>query len=150
QSPGGVVRLFSDELTHVQALATDHTSVYAATRGRKTDNQRNGVVFRIPILTDGSAGAAIQIGPSDSVKQPVGLVRDRLGRLFLTTMELDLSQDVSKRAVAKLFLDGTLTAFAANFQKPEGLGFNSLGDLLVADGVSGRVIRFRAPPKPTL
>ena len=45
---------------------------------------------------------------------------------------------------------GGVTVFAANLKKPQGLALDGEGNLYVADGTSGRVLRFRAPPPPTL
>jgi hypothetical protein len=40
--------------------------------------------------------------------------------------------------------------FAGGLDHPQGLGFDSAGNLYVADGLSGRVFRFLAPPAPEL
>jgi len=51
------------------------------------------VVFQLPILADGTAGALTTPWPRDAFKKPVGLARDRLGALWLTTKELELEED---------------------------------------------------------
>ncbi len=134
--------LFADGFKQLQGLATGEGVVYAATRGRREDTRAAGVVFQIPILADGSAGLPARLGPSDTFKRPIGLARDRLGALYLTTKEFG--------AVGKLPHDATATRFASNLDDPKGLAFDTDGNLYVADGRSGRVVRFLAPPAPSL
>ncbi len=142
--------IFADGFKQLQGLATGEGVVYAATRGRREDTQADGVVFQIPILADGSAGPPTRLGASDTFKRPIGLARDRLGALYLTTKELDLEEDRSKRAVGKLHHDGRVTPFASNLDDPQGLAFDPDGNLYVVDGRSGRVVRFRVPRPPSL
>ncbi len=134
--------LFAYGFKQLQALATGEGVVYAAARGRREDTRAAGVVFQIPILADGSAGLPTRLGLSDTFKRPIGLARDRLGALYLTTKELG--------AVGKLHHDATATRFASNLDDPKGLAFDTDGNLYVADGRSGRVVRFLAPPAPGL
>jgi RHS repeat-associated protein len=149
-SPAGALTVFADGFRHLQGLAVNATTLYAATRGRQSESQADGVVYRLPILADGSAGAITTLWPRDAFKKPVGLARDRLGALWLTTKELDLQEDEAKRAVAKLHPTGAVSLFAENLAKPQGLAFDATGHLYVADGTSGRVLRFLAPAPPTL
>jgi hypothetical protein len=80
---------------------------------------------------------------------PVGLTPDAYGNLWLTTPELALDE-TSRAAVAKLRRDGRLTRFAFALADPQGLAFDGRGNLFVADGRRGRVLRFQAPPAPRL
>lgn len=148
--PDGRTMLFADGFKQLEGLATDEGVVYAATRGRREDPRADGMVFQIPVLADGSAGPPTRLGPSDTVKRPLGLARDHLGALYLTAKDLDLPEDRAKRAVGKLDRDGTATLFASNLDDPKGLAFDTDGNLYVADGRSGRVVRFLAPPAPGL
>ena len=43
-----------------------------------------------------------------------------------------------------------VTLYAENLEKPQGVAFDPDGNLYVADGPSGRVLRFRAPPAPAV
>ena len=149
---GGAGRpaLFAGGFKHLQGLAAGEGVLYAATRGLREDTRADGVIFQIPVLADGSAGLPTRLGSSDTVKRPIGLARDRLGALSLTTRELDIDEDRSKRAVGKLHRDGTVTLFASDLDDPKGLAFDTGGNLYVADGRSGRVVRFLAPPAPSL
>ena len=149
-APAGQLSVFADGFRRLQGLAVSPDTVFAATRGRHDEPQADGVVYRIPILPDGAAGALATLWPRDTFKKPVGLARDLLGALWLTTKELDLQEDESKRAVAKLHPSGVVTLYAERLARPQGLAFDPDGNLYVADGPSGRVLRFRAPPAPTV
>jgi len=149
-SPSGQLRVFADGFRHLQGLAVADGVLYAATRGLRDGSKTDGVIFKIPILSDGTAGPVSQLGPSDSFKKPVGLALDRLGALFFTTKELTVEADKSKRAIGKLFPDGRVSLFASNLENPQGLAFDAQGNLLLVDGNSGRVLRFRAPPSPAV
>ena len=148
--PNRAPDVFADGFKNLQGLVANHEALFAATGGSRADRHADGVVFRIAILPDGSAGNRTRLGPIDRYKKPVGLARDRLGALYLTTEALDLDDDGSKRAVAKLAVTGAVTAYAEHLDKPQGLAFDADGNLYVADGGSGRVLRFRAPHPPVL
>ncbi|MBI4253798.1 MAG: IPT/TIG domain-containing protein, partial [Candidatus Rokubacteria bacterium] len=149
-SPSGQLAVFVDSFRHLQGLVVNHQTLWAVTRGRLSESQADGVVFQLPILADGAAGPATTLWSRDAFKKPVGLARDSLGALWLTTKELDLQDDESKRAVARLHPAGAVALFAENLAEPQGLSFDAAGHLYVADGSSGRVLRFQAPPAPAL
>lgn len=148
RSPAGRLTIFADGFKHLQGLAVNHATLFAAAQGRRGDRHAAGVVFQIPILADGSVGPAAAVGPTDAFEKPVGLARDRLGSLYLTTRELGLAEDPARRGVGKLHPDGHLTVFAANVKAPQGLAFDASGNLYVADGK--RVLRFLASPMPAV
>jgi sugar lactone lactonase YvrE len=147
-TPAGQLHVFADGFKHLQGLAATSTTLFAATQGWRGKTHVDGVVFQLPILADGSPGLPQQVGPADEFKKPVGLARDRLGALYLTTKKLDLLDDHSRRAVAKLHPTGVVTLYAENLDNPQGVAFDPDGNLYVADGHSGRILRFRAPPPP--
>ena len=149
-TPAGQLHVFADGFRHLQGLAANHETLFAATQGRRSRGHADGVVFQIPILDDGTAGVSVRFGPSEQFTKPVGVARDRLGALYLTTQRLDLPKDEAKRAVAKLHPAGVVTRYAERLDDPQGLAFDAEGHLYVADGHSGRVLRFRAPPAPTV
>ncbi|MGH7388780.1 MAG: hypothetical protein ACREM3_04895 [Candidatus Rokuibacteriota bacterium] len=149
-APSGSLSVFADGFKKLQGLASNHQALFAATQGRRAEPRVDGVIFRIPILAGGSAGAAAQLGPADQFKKPVGLARDRLGALYLTTRALALEDDRTRRAIGKLHQDGRLTLFADRLEAPHGLAFDVQGNLYLADGSSGRVLRFLAPAAPAI
>ena len=149
-TPTGQLRVFADGFKHLQGLVATPTVLYAATQGRRGARRVDGVVFQVPILADGTAGAPQPLGRADEVSRPVGLARDRLGALYLTTREVDLHEDDARRAVAKLHPSGAVTLYAERLAHPQGLAFDAGGNLYVADGSSGRVLRFRSPPAPAV
>ena len=149
-TPAGKFRVFADSFRNLQGLALNHTVLFAATQGRKGDRGVDGVIFQIPINADGSAGTPVAFGPTDQFKKPIGLARDRLAALYLTAQEFKLEKGQAKSAVAKLHADGHISLFASSLKQPEGLAFDDSGNLYVADGVAGRVLRFLASPAPTL
>jgi Glucodextranase, domain B/Bacterial Ig domain len=148
--PAGTLRVFSDGFKKLQGLAVTHEAVYAATQGLRESAKIDGVVFRIPVGVDGTAGTPVQMGPGDEFKKPVGLALDRLGALYVATKELTLAEDPSKRAVAKLHPDGHVSAFGEGFEEPQGVAFDADGNLYLTDGAAGRVVKFRAPAPPTV
>ena len=83
-------------------------------------------------------------------EKPVGLARDRLGALYLTSPDVERPKGDAKHAVAKLHPTPVVTVYAEHLEKPQGLAFDADGNLYVADGTSGRVLRFLAPRPPTL
>src|SRR2546430_8863529 len=149
-SPVGALSIFAGGFRQLQGIAVNHQALYAATTGLRSDPRADGVIFEIAILPSGAGGPPQRIGASDEFKKPLGLARDRFGALYLTTKELTLAADRSRRAVAKLHPDAHVTLFAENFANPEGLAFDVAGNLYVADGDAGRVLRFAAPPRPAL
>lgn len=141
--------VFADGLERLQGLATGESVVYAASRGRRGEDPRaEGVIFRIPVLADGTAGVPTRLGPT--FERPIALGLDRLTALWVTAKRLHLDESRAKRVVGKLQQDGTVTLFASDLDDPRGLAFDADGHLYVADGHAGRIVRFRAPPAPRL
>jgi sugar lactone lactonase YvrE len=148
--PAGTLDVFADGFKGLQGLAADSSALFAATQGLREDGRVDGVVFRIPIDADGNAGAPAPFGAADRYRKPVGLALDRLGALFLTSKAVDVLDDTSRRAVVKLHPTAAVTPYAENLEAPQGAALDADGNLYVADGKSGRVLRFRAPAAPTL
>lgn len=148
--PGGALAVFADGLRQLEGLAVAGDVLYAATRGQAGKPAGDGVIFQVAIRPDGSAGPPDRLGPAERIKKPVGLAIDRLSALFASATELDLPEDRAKQALAKLTPEGAVTRFASSLRHPQGLAFDLEGHLYVADGNAGRVLRFRAPPAPSL
>ncbi|MBI2090066.1 MAG: PKD domain-containing protein, partial [Deltaproteobacteria bacterium] len=159
----GQLSVFIDGFKGLQSLVFHDQALFAAAKGLKRDRDRDGGVFQIPIQPDGSAGPVIRLTQSE-IKKAFGLVRDRLGALYVSAEELGLKKKV-KDAIGKVAPDGVVTLFASKLKEPRGLALDDSGHLYVAvekvvqdsrrgkerkTKESGGIIRFRAPPKPAL
>ena len=141
-------RVFADDLRRVEGLAATDDALFIATRGRRDSARADGIVLHAPILTNGSAGSIAPVGADDRYKMPLGLARDVLGNVWLAAPEMTLGGTKVKDVIAKLRADGTLTRFAGGLADPQGLAFDAHGNLFVADGSKGRIVRFAAPAAP--
>ncbi len=146
----GAVTVFADGFRGLRGIVAGDGLLYAATDGRRGDARADGVLFRIPVLPGARAGVPTPLGAPNSFAKPTALAQDRLGALFVTTQELGIASQRIRRAVAKLQADGRVSVFAGGLDQPQGVAFDSAGNLYVADGAAGRVLRFLAPPAPEL
>jgi hypothetical protein len=147
--PAGRLAVFADGFKRPESLLASPDGIYAAAAGLRESPPVEGAIFRIPVLPGSTAGPPQPVGPPDGIRKPVGLARDALGAFYLSTREAEgEAEDAPSHAIAKLHPDGVLTRFASGLADPQGLAFGPAGDLLVADGQAGRVIRFRAPARP--
>jgi hypothetical protein len=146
----GALTVFADGFRAVRGLVAGDGILDAATDGRRSDAEANSVVFRIPILPGARAGIPVPLGPAGGLVRPVALARDRLGALFVTALELDMGDRHVRRALVKLHPDGRVSLFAGELDRPQGLAFDAAGHLYLADGASGRILRFFAPAAPEL
>lgn len=126
----GALRVVAADVHKLEGVALDERFVYAVARH---------AILRYPLGGDGSLGAPTRMS-HDELKHAAGLVVDRHGALYATF----------KRAVGKLHGDGRLSIFAERLDDPQGIALGPDGSLYVADGASGRLLRFRAPGPPTL
>jgi sugar lactone lactonase YvrE/PKD repeat protein len=146
----GALTVFADGFRAVRGIVAGDGVLYAATGGRRGAAGADGVVLQIPILPGARAGAPVPLGLNGSFVKPTTLAQDRLGALFVTTLELGIEGQRVGRALAKLHSDGRVSLFAGDLDRPQGMAFDQAGHLYVADGASGRVLRFLAPPAPGL
>ncbi|MBI3000281.1 MAG: hypothetical protein HYY46_17795, partial [Deltaproteobacteria bacterium] len=160
----GALTVWAEGFKGLEGILVHQGNVFAAARGlKKTDTSTSaneGGIFKIPVLTGGSAGEIARL-TKDKIKKPFGLVVDALGTLYVSAEEIELEKK-HKDAIGKAAPDGstvssppngTLTRFASKLEEPRGLAFDSSGNLYVADDngdKKGRIIRFRAPPSPLL
>jgi sugar lactone lactonase YvrE len=144
----GMLTIFADGFRGLRGIAADDQVLYAAADGRRDEASSDGVVFQIPILP-GARGGALTVRGRNFVK-PTALALDPLGALLLTTQELNTDGQQTWRAVAKLHPGGRINVFAAGLDHPQGVALDPAGNLYVADGLSGRIFRFAAPPPPEL
>jgi sugar lactone lactonase YvrE len=147
--PNGRLVVFADDFKNLEGLAVGDDRLFMAAKGRGGADHE-GAIFQMVIRPDGSPGPLTSLGPDDRLKSPLGLARDRLGALYVTVKELASGSSKAKDAVAKVHDDGAITGFASDLRDPQGLALDRDGHLYVADGRGGRVVRFRAPPAPTL
>jgi len=147
----GQLTIFADGFKGLQGVIVHENNLFAAAKGLKAEKEENSAVFKIPILPGSGAGPVSKI-TKNKIKKPFGLVLDALGALYVSAEEIEL-QKKHKNAIGKVAQDGATTRFASKLEKPHGLALDHLGNLYVADdngGKKGRIIRFRAPPPPTL
>jgi sugar lactone lactonase YvrE len=148
-TPQGALSVFADGFTRLGGLAAGPGALYVATAGLHGTSGREGVVYRIPVLPDGRAGALEPLA-AGAFQRPIGLALDRLGALFVTARVAELDGLRHRRAIVKLHPDGVPVLFASGLDGPQGLAFDGQGHLYLADGRAGRVLRFAAPPAPVL
>ena len=144
------LRVFADDFRQLEGIAVFDGAVHALARGRQSDHESDGAMYRIAILPDGDAGAVTRLTAGDRFTRPIGLVRDRLGALYLTATRFGHGREAADHVVVKLARDGVPTLFASVLEEPSGLAFDDAGNLYVTDGGAGRVVRFAVPPAPAL
>ena len=142
----GALTIFADGFRALRGVVAGDGVLYAATDGRRGEARVGGVVFQIPVLPGVRAGTPTPLGASGSFTKPTTLAQDRLGALFVTTQEPGFDEQPIKRTIAKLHSDGRVSVFAGGLDHVQGLAFDSAGNLYVADGSAGRILRFLAPP----
>jgi sugar lactone lactonase YvrE len=143
------LRVLADDFRQLEGLAVGHGVLYAAARGRRASPVGEGVIYRIEIRPDGSAGAPTPFASLESSERPLGIARDRLGALYASTLRRP-PHPRGDDLVVKLAPDGVRTTFATGLEDPRGVAFDRAGHLYVADGDTGRVLRFRAPAAPAV
>src|SRR4030095_2937250 len=148
-SDGGLT-VFADGFDHLQGLAVRAGVLYAVMTGVGGAHREDGVVYRIPLRPDGRAGPIVPLTFRVGFERPMGVAIDRLGALFVSTPTARLAGQGSRPGIVKLPPGGEGSVLAAQLDSPRGLACNSHGNLYVADGDAGRVVRFLAPVPPTL
>ncbi|MDO8477524.1 MAG: hypothetical protein Q7W02_15250 [Candidatus Rokubacteria bacterium] len=136
----GQLEVVATGLHQLEALALNGTALFAAARWVEGLRQAQGVIARYPLLPDGRLDPPTYFVPG-GLQDPRGLVLDQLASLYVTPRS---------RAIVKVHGDAHLTRFAESLVDPRGLALGPDGSLYVADGRSGRLLRFRAPPAPSL
>jgi len=143
-------RVFADDFRQLEGLVAADGVVYAASKGRRPGRADDGVVYGIRVQADGSAGPITPHGAADRLQRPFGLARDRLGALYVTAQSFGAGRARLEDVVVKLAPHRAPTVFASGLGEPHGVAFDADGNLYVADGAAGRVLRFRAPSAPAL
>jgi len=160
----GQLSVFADGFEDIEGLAVTAEYVYTAAEEHKEKKSKFGKfwlrhfrrgddhegVFQVPIETDSSAGAVSRFTEKE-IEEPVGLIRDILGALYVSGEKIKHGRKRKKEVIGKVDLEGAVTHFASRLKDPRGMAFDEFGNLCIADGEGrgrGRVIRFRAPPAP--
>lgn len=147
-TPEGKVQVFADRFRGLQGLTVEQDALSVVAKGRKWDRHAVGTLYWIPIESDGRAGPATPLAMNQFV-EPTGLAGDRLGARFVSAKSLT-GEPWRQRVIVRVAPDGTPTLFAEDLEDPQGLGFGPDGSLYLADGRSGRILRFVAPHPPAL
>lgn len=147
-APDERARAFAGRFRDLQGLSAEPGLVAAVARGRKGDRRALGTLYEIPVQPDGRAGPVSPL-VTDQFVGPVGLATDRLGARFVSARS-PAGEPWHRRVVVKVAPDGDSTLFAHGLEDPRGLAFGPDGSLYLADGRSGRVVRFVAPRPPSL
>ena len=145
----GQLNVVATDLHQLEALALNGTALFAAADWVEGLPQAQGVIARYPLLPDGRLGPPTYFVPL-GVKDPRGLALDQLAALYITPQSFTAGNTKFSRAIVKAHSDAHLTPFAVSLVDPRGLALGPDGSLYVADGRSGRLLRFRAPPAPSL
>lgn len=146
-TPEGRARIFAYGFRGVQGLTVEQDALVVAARGRKGEHRALGTLYSIPFDAAGEAGRVTPLVANRFV-DPVGVATDRLGARFVSVMSL-AAEPWRRRVIVKVSGDET-TLFAEGLEDPQGLAFGPEGSLYLADGRSGRIVRFVAPGPPTL
>lgn len=145
----GALTVVATGIRRLEGLALINGSLIAATKGLESGPDSAGTLLRYPVLADGGLGAPVSF-VGTGLKQPVGLAPDHLSALYLSSKELFGDGDPAKRVIGKVHHDLHLTAFAQQLEDPQGVAFGPDGALYLAEGRAGRLLRFWAPPPPTV
>lgn len=140
--------VFADRFRGLQGVAVAENSLHVVARGRKGERHPAGTLYVIPIQPDGRAGR-VQPVTTGELAGPVGLAADRLGAHFVSARSL-AREPWRGGVLLRVGEDGATTLFAQGLEDPQGLAFAPDGSLYLADGNSGRILRFAAPLTPLL
>ena len=104
-------------------------------------------------VSNGSAKTIKKITPSGvkttfaSGVDVVGMAFDAFGNLFVSQKSKDT--DASEGVILEFAPDGSSKVFASNLTKPQGLAFDSVGNLYVADPVHDAILKISPDSRQT-
>lgn len=146
--PTGALAAVASGLRELEAVAVHEGAVHVTARRLESAPVTNGAVLRFPIAGGGLGAPAYVV--TSGIEQPAGLAIDRMGAMFIAARTLSASGARYAGGVGKRHPDGRLAVFTGPLEDPRDLALGPDGSLYVADGRSGRVLRFAAPPAPVL
>lgn len=147
--PEAGVSVAAAGIRRLEGLLVRDATVIAASMGLESDADGGGALLRFPVRAGGALGPA-EVWLGTGLTQPVGLVDDVLGGVYASSHMLSAIADLARRAIGKIHPEVWLSTFAENLEDPRGMALGPDGSLYVADGRSGRLLRFRAPAPPAL
>jgi hypothetical protein len=145
----GQLTVVGRDIHGLESLALNGTALFAVADWVEGLPQTAGVIARYPLRQDGGLDPPAYF-VSAGVPNPRGLVLDPLAALYVTAGSVPADNKPSSGAIVKAHSDAHVTPFATSLSDPQGLSLGPDGSLYVADGRSGRLVRFPAPPPPRL
>jgi len=155
-TPAGVESQFYSGLGQPEAIAFDqYGDLYVAT------NANGGKIMKITPSGVGSVFAEASLSPNESLSSPSGLAFDSSGNLYVTTAgggngintDTDPGYAIDKitpSGVVSIFAESNTTPGGPNgvgfgyLSNPQGLAFDSSGNLYVADSNNNAVEEFNS------
>ena len=147
--PGVGLSVVAGGIRRLESLVLQEDALMAATMGLESGPEDVGALLRFPLLDNDALGPA-QLWLGTGLIRPVGLADDVLGAVYVSSHLITDIPELARRAVGKLHPDRRLSGFAENLENPQDIALGPDGSLYVADGRSGRLLRFRAPAAPAL
>ncbi len=145
----GHLTVVARDIHGLESLALNGTALFAVADWVEGLPRGAGVIARYPLRQDGGLDSPAYF-VSAGVPNPRGLVLDPLAALYVTADSVPADNKPSSGAIVKAHSDAHVTSFATSLSDPQGLSLGPDGSLYVADGRSGRLVRFPAPPPPSL
>jgi sugar lactone lactonase YvrE len=127
-----------------------------------TENTFTGLAGPETIVFDSSGNLFVSNGSAKTIKKVtpsgvkttfasgvdvVGMAFDAFGNLFVSQRSKDT--DASEGVILEFAPDGSSKVFASNLTKPQGLAFDSLGNLYVADPVHDAILKISSDGRQT-
>jgi RHS repeat-associated protein len=134
-TPALQLTTWASGFTGLQGLAADDHAVYLAAQSAPGSSAPG--LYTIDRGSDGSAGGVTLV--AGGLSQPMGVALDPLHEM--------VAADLALRTLTRATADGTTTV-ASRFTGPTGVASDASGNLFIADGDAGRVVKLRAPAAP--
>jgi hypothetical protein len=145
----GTLNVVATDVHQLEGLAVNGVALFAAAGWIEGLPKAQGVIARYPLRPDGGLDPPAYFAAS-GVPDPRGLVLDPLAALYVSSGSVPAGDRATAGDLVKAHPDAHLTLFATSLSDPRGLALGPDGSLFAADGHSGRLLRFAAPPNPKL
>ncbi len=117
---------------------------FLADRLRTEPEREEGTVFEL------TPGEPLEVLVHSGFKRPQDLTLDVLDATYLTADAQRDEGHPARGVIGKAFGEERVALFATGLREPRGIVFDAQGNLYVAEEDTGRILKFRAPPAPTL